>query len=109
MAAHCDALPEDILPDFVEAQRLRDARLAAAALAAFEAHGGTVVVIAGNGHVRADWGAPALLATAAPEISMQTIGQVELAEGDEMPTDLPYGFAVAAVPTDRGDPCAAFR
>ena len=28
MAAHCDALPEDILPGFVEAQRLRDAALA---------------------------------------------------------------------------------
>ena len=30
MAAHCDALPEDVLPGMVEAQRLRDAALAAA-------------------------------------------------------------------------------
>ena len=34
--AHCNALPEDILPGFVEAQRLRDAALAEAALDALE-------------------------------------------------------------------------
>jgi hypothetical protein len=60
--AHCNALPEEILPGFVEAQRLRDAALAEAALAALADTGGPVVVVTGNGHARADWGVPALLA-----------------------------------------------
>ena len=102
-AAHCDALPEEMLPGFVEAQRLRDAALARAALRALEETGGPVVVIAGTGHVRTDWGAPALLARAAPEVAQWSLGQVE--GGMDGPFD---AVAVAEAP-DRGDPCAAFR
>jgi hypothetical protein len=59
-------LAPEILPGFVEAQRLRDAALAEAALAALEAHGAPVAIITGNGHARRDWGVPAVLAVAAP-------------------------------------------
>jgi hypothetical protein len=38
--AHCNALPEEILPGFVEAQRLRDAALAEAALARWRTRAG---------------------------------------------------------------------
>jgi uncharacterized iron-regulated protein len=58
-SAHCNALPTEMLPGMVEAQRLRDAYLARAALAAFYETGGPVVVITGNGHARRDWGVPA--------------------------------------------------
>ncbi|NKX44110.1 ChaN family lipoprotein [Roseibacterium sp. KMU-115] len=105
MAAHCDALPPEILPGFVEAQRLRDAALAEAALAALEAHGAPVAVITGNGHARADWGVPALIALAAPEVAVFTLGQFEAVPEDPVPFDL---FTVAD-PADRPDPCAAFR
>lgn len=105
MAAHCDALPEDILPGFVEAQRLRDAALAEAALEALAAHGGPVAVITGNGHARRDWGVPALIARAAPEVSVFSLGQFEAApEGD-----LPFDLWALSDPVDRPDPCAAFR
>ena len=50
-AAHCDALPDDMLPVMVGIQRLRDARLAETALEALAMHGAPVVVITGNGHV----------------------------------------------------------
>lgn len=103
--AHCGALPEDILPGFVEAQRLRDAMLAEAALAALEAHGAPVVVITGNGHARRDQGVPALLAIAAEGVSVTTLGQFEAAPDGPVPFD----FWTVAEPVDRPDPCAAFR
>jgi uncharacterized iron-regulated protein len=103
--AHCNALPEDILPGFVEAQRLRDAALAEAALAALEAHGAPVVVITGNGHARTDWGVPALLALAAPEVTVFALGQFEA----DTVTGVPFDAVTVADPVDRPDPCAAFR
>lgn len=105
MASHCDALPQDILPGFVEAQRLRDAALAQAALAALAAHGGPVAVITGNGHARRDWGVPAVIAQADPDIAVFTLGQFEAAPEGDVPFDL---WAVSD-PVDRPDPCAAFR
>lgn len=104
-AAHCNALPEEVLPGFVAAQRLRDAMLAAAALEALEAHGAPVVVITGNGHARRDRGVPALLAAAAPEVSVIALGQFEAPPEGEVPFD---AWTVAD-PVERTDPCAAFR
>ncbi len=105
MAAHCDALPAEMLPMMVDIQRLRDAKLAAVALLAFEETGGPVVVITGNGHARLDWGAPALLSLAAPDLRIFSLGQAE--EGRAMPEG---GFDKVEVSpaVDRGDPCAAF-
>lgn len=105
MAAHCDALPEEMLPGMVRIQRLRDAMLASVALRAHEETGGPVVVITGNGHARMDWGMPALLAEAAPELELHVIGQTE--EG----VPLPGGFdeVLSAPAAERDDPCAAFR
>ncbi|MCC1493951.1 ChaN family lipoprotein [Cognatishimia sp. F0-27] len=104
--AHCNALPETMLPVMVEIQRLRDAALARAARDAVAALGGPVVVITGNGHARLDWGAPAALERAAPTLSMRSLGQGETPTGAP-----PGGFDVVEItaPVDRGDPCAAFR
>jgi len=105
MASHCDALPPDILPGFVQAQRLRDAALAAAALDALAAHGGPVAIITGNGHARRDWGVPAVLAVAAPEVTVVSLGQFETPpEGD-----VPFDLWALSDPVARPDPCAAFR
>jgi len=105
MAVHCDALPADLLPGFVAAQRLRDARLAEVALDALEQTGGPVAVITGNGHARLDRGMAPLLHAAAPEVTVLSIGQFEA------PPDLPVPFDLWLVtpPADRPDPCAAFR
>jgi uncharacterized iron-regulated protein len=104
LAAHCDALPPEILPGFVEAQRLRDAALAEAALAALAAHGPPVAVITGNGHARRDWGVPALIALAAPDVTVFSLGQFEAPpEGD-----VPFDLWTLADPVERPDPCAAF-
>jgi uncharacterized iron-regulated protein len=105
MSAHCDALPEVMLPGMVEAQRLRDAALARATVQAHAATGGPVVVITGTGHARRDHGIPAKLAIAAPGLSVMAVGQMEADPGAEAPFDL----WVVTGGVDRPDPCAAFR
>jgi uncharacterized iron-regulated protein len=104
-AAHCDALPDDLLPRMVSVQRLRDAALAQAALVGLADEGGPVVVITGNGHARTDWGAPALLRQAAPEVLVFALGQSEAA----VPPDGAFDHVLDAPAVDRGDPCDAFR
>ncbi|WP_298859754.1 ChaN family lipoprotein [uncultured Sulfitobacter sp.] len=102
--AHCSALPEDLLPMMVDAQRFRDIWLADAALRALERTGGPVVIVTGNGHARTDWGMPALVAYAAPEITVFTLAQGE--DG----SDVGGGFSLTldAPAPERGDPCDAF-
>ncbi len=105
LAAHCDAMPEEMLPVMVDIQRLRDAELAYSTVQAFDAHGGPVVVITGNGHARRDWGAPVYLMEAAPGLRIAALGQ---GEDDVAPSGL-FDVIESAPAADRGDPCAAFR
>ena len=105
LMAHCNALPSEALPGMVEAQRLRDAWLARAALAALEETGGPVVVITGNGHARRDWGVPGLLEVAAPDVEVLALGQFE----DAAEADPPFDLWLVTDPVERPDPCAAFR
>lgn len=105
MAAHCDALPEDLLPAMVDIQRLRDAELARAVVSAMQSTGGPVAVITGNGHARRDWGIPSYLQRVAPELDLHVIGQAE--EGRVI--DGAFDEIVTAHPVDRPDPCAAFQ
>lgn len=101
-AAHCNALPPDLLPGMVQAQRLRDAALARAVVQAMAETGGPVVVITGSGHARKDQGVPAVLALAAPSVSVVTVGQLESDPGPEAP----YDFWIVTPPQPRDDPCA---
>lgn len=103
MRAHCDALPESMLPMMVDIQRLRDAALARAAVQAFDDTGGPVVVIAGNGHARADRGAPVYVAHARPDLVVASLGQSE-----EGALDGVFDARADSPRVDRGDPCAAF-
>ena len=104
MTAHCDALPEDLLPQMVAIQRLRDATLARAVVAAVAETGGPVVVITGSGHVRKDWGVPSYLARVAPDISVFSLGQSEAGQsvGD-------FDLVLDSPAVEREDPCAAFK
>lgn len=105
MAAHCDALPEDLLPGMVAVQRLRDAELARAALRAWQDTGGPVAVITGNGHAREDWGAPAALLLVAPDLEVLTLGQTE----EEAPLKGTFDEVLSAPRVEREDPCDAFK
>lgn len=105
MSAHCDALPADMLPGMVAAQRLRDAHFARVTLQALAETGGPVVVITGNGHARKDWGMPVYLAAANPDLRVITLGQFE----EPPDPDAPFDVTLAAPPAERPDPCLAFR
>ncbi len=105
LMAHCNAMPGAALPGMVEAQRLRDAWLARAALGALEETGGPVVVITGNGHARADWGVPSMIAAAEPEVRVLAIGQFE----DAAEAAPPFDLWLVTEAVERGDPCEAFR
>lgn len=105
LMAHCNAMPAEALPGMVEAQRLRDGWLARAALDAVEDTGGPVVVITGNGHARTDWGVPALLARAAPDLRVLSVGQFE----DAAEAAPPFDLWLVTEAAERPDPCAAFR
>lgn len=104
LIAHCNALPGEMLSGMVEAQRLRDAALARAVLAALAETGGPVAVITGNGHGRTDWGLPHALAQAAPDLGVLSIAQFEAPPEGEVPHDL----WLVTDPVQRADPCAAF-
>jgi hypothetical protein len=104
MASHCDALPVEVLPGMVQAQRLRDAALARAVVRAWRATGGPVVLITGSGHARKDRGVPSVLARVAPDLSVLSVGQIEAPAAPVQPFDL--WIVTGAAP--RGDPCAAF-
>ncbi len=103
--AHCEALPEELLPAMVDIQRLRDARLAQTAAGALAQTGGPVVIITGNGHARGDWGVPRYLRRVAPDATLFTLGQ---SEGRQV---LPGAFdaVIDAAVVERPDPCDAFR
>lgn len=106
-AAHCEAMPIEMMGGMVEAQRLRDAALARAVVQAMAETGGPVAVIAGSGHARKDWGLPAVLAMAAPELRVLSIGQGEA--GPERDAEAPFDLWLVTPPAEREDPCAVLQ
>ncbi|WP_298850505.1 ChaN family lipoprotein [uncultured Ruegeria sp.] len=104
LAAHCDALPTEMLPQMVAIQRLRDAVLARAVVRAMEETGGPVAVITGNGHARKDRGVPTYLARLQPGWKVVTVGQSE-----DGVIDGGFDVVIDSPTVEREDPCAAFQ
>lgn len=113
VVSHCNKLPRGVAAEMVEAQRLRDARLAAATGRAFaNGKGRAAVLITGNGHARTDRGVPAYLRLAAPELTVLSVGMIESTPGGDPAAtagELPFDFVWFSPPAERGDPCAVFR
>lgn len=99
--AHCNLLPERALPGLARAQIARDAVLAAA-VRAHLARG--VVLLTGNGHVRADIGVPRHL-TPQERARVWAIGLLE--EGESSARAFDVAFVGPAHP--RTDPCESLR
>lgn len=104
-ADHCNALPPELLPGMVAAQRLRDGAFAQVTLQALSETGGPVAVITGSGHARKDRAVPALIAHAAPGVKLLSLGQLERPAGGDQPFDL----WIVTDPAPREDPCKAFQ
>ncbi len=102
---HCGQLPAARVPAMRAAQRLRDAAMAAALLAAADAGARPAVLVAGNGHVRNDHGVPSLLRAQRPGARIVSVAFVDAADA-AVPADLVWTTPVP--PTARQDPCAGF-
>jgi uncharacterized iron-regulated protein len=102
---HCGLLPATMIAPMALAQRARDAQIAEVAVRA-AADGRLAVVIAGNGHVRRDYGIPIHLADLRPGARVLTVGLIE--RGGEDQSKL-FDAVWSAPPLQREDPCAALR
>lgn len=106
--AHCNMLPETVLPLMADIQRARDYVMASALLD--PANNDGAVLIAGAGHTRLDWGAGALVSNGDAQ-RVLSVAFMEVFEGAQ-----PHDFAMpshhVAVVTPRSeikDHCAVFR
>jgi len=96
-ASHCGQLPPGLAPQMALAQVARDQFMAQVLTA--HAHRG-VLLLAGNGHVRTDVGAPRWLDAATRQRSL-AVGVLE--QGD---TTTAFDRIVFTAPQPRPDPCA---
>lgn len=114
--AHCDRLPEDMLPMMVRVQRARDAVMADNLVRAAEGGDGGVL-IAGNGHARNDRGVPAVIARLRPGARLLSLA-IEEADADLLePAAYAESYGVERLPfdyvwftprVDDDDPCDKF-
>lgn len=111
---HCEMMPREALVPMANVQRLRDAGLANAMLAAAGEGADGAVLIAGAGHVRADLAVPRYLRWRAPSAGLVTIAFIEVAAGETDPaayavpedgTAAPYDFLWFTPRGARKDPC----
>lgn len=97
---HCGQLPAAMLPGMRRAQRVRDAAMAAA----LRASGGRpALLIAGNGHVRLDYGVPTLLRARQPGARIVSVGFID---DGRLPAAALYTHAWITAAPAREDPCA---
>jgi uncharacterized iron-regulated protein len=94
--AHCGLLPDAMLDAMVFVQRVRDAELALR-LAQSANDGG--VLVAGNGHVRRDRGAPTVLTAAEPP-NLVVLGLVEVRPDWTEPERYNAAFGSSNLPFD---------
>ncbi|WP_029059731.1 ChaN family lipoprotein [Stappia stellulata] len=114
---HCGLMPRAALTPLVAVQRLRDAVLADAMIAAGTGRADGAVLIAGAGHVRKDFGVPRYLAWREAASDVVSVAFVEVREAAAMPSDYvtvgdgggalyDYVWFTPGRGAARGDPCA---
>ena len=109
LESHCGQLPATLVPGMLLAQRARDAAMA---LALSEATDNVTLLLAGNGHVRHDYGVPTLLKQLAPHKKILSIGFLETKESAGIQTETlrpQFDFVWITYPAQRDDPCLGFR
>lgn len=116
---HCNMLPARVVPRLVQGERVRDAAMAQALVDDATADG--AILIAGDGHVRANLGVPVYLhAPGLPgaDSTSISVGFVESGEPafedtreiDQLVADHPgFDYLVVTPQIERPDPCAEFR
>lgn len=117
VASHCGLMARAALTTMADAQRYRDAYMANQLIDAAGTHG-SAVLLAGNGHVRADRGVPWHLARMAPEKSVLVVmfAQADAERADPVAyvsrgaAGKPIAdYTVVTPRVERPDPCVAMR
>ncbi len=111
LAGHCGKLPADRLPLMRGVQRTRDAAMWSAIARRMQPGAGRpVLLLAGNGHVRRDYGVPTFACAAPVPPRLLSVGFGELGGAGE-PDDSDsarYDLWWLTPPAVRDDPCANF-
>ncbi len=104
---HCGKLPERYIEPMRLVQRATDVSLAQALLDRVPS-----LLVAGNGHVRKDYGVPQVLSATTPALRVTAVGFVE-ADGmrEELLQSLKGRYDVVwfSQPAERSDPCENFK
>lgn len=95
---HCNQAPDSIIPRMIAMQRARDAHMAESLVRSAERDG--AVLIAGNGHVRTDWGVPAYLRVGQPGTSVASVAFLEAQQGHDAPAGYADAFHTGTLPFD---------
>lgn len=106
---HCGRMPAARMPGMVAAQRGRDASMAQTLADERErlrkaGVTGPVVLLAGNGHVRRDYGVAQLLAARWPKARILSVESTEHGAGDPG-AEAPFDVVWFTPPAEREDPC----
>ena len=113
--SHCGHAPEDRVGTMIGVQRARDAQMAEALLTAPGNYG--AVLIAGDGHVRSDYGVPAYLRRIDPGARTVSVAFVEVdtkrveaeSYAERFGVGLPFDYVWFTPAVDDEDPCEKFR
>jgi len=106
-AGHCGHLPRALLPNFILAQRARDASMLNSMQ---QAKRTPMILLAGNGHVRKDYGIPTLLTSGQPTAVSVGFLQLDTLSSEAIQayqTQYDYVWLTGAVEAE--DACAAFK
>lgn len=105
-SGHCGKLPSRYIPSMRMVQRVKDSFFAHALVESSPS-----ILIAGNGHVRKDYGVPQILASTAPKQRVVSVGFIE--QEQWTPKFIPalsklYDYVWISPNTVREDPCKDF-
>lgn len=106
-AGHCGHLPRALLPNFILAQRVRDASM----LNSMQQVARTpVILLAGNGHVRKDYGIPTLLPPSQPTVVSIGFLQLDTLTSEAIQAyQAQYDYVWLTGAVEAEDTCATFK
>lgn len=82
LSAHCDMLPEKMLGPMLLGQQVRDISMTQSILAALHKNNNQgVILVAGTGHTRTDYGVPLYVRQEVPNKKIISIAFIEVSEG----------------------------
>ncbi len=122
LSSHCDMLPEKMLAPMLVGQQVRDLAMTQAIQSALtnQDEPDKIVLIAGSGHTRTDYGIPYYLRQESPELKLLSLAFLEVIDGEFEPENyvkswsdtaiqLPFDYIWFTEKTEREDQCEKMR